>query len=196
VAVNTKNPAAPKVAPTKKTKKRPLADKPKSAGKPPVPSQVKRVAGTKKAANLSARNKKRESGITVTGKQAQPKGHSVRLTKPSSHLTLKNADLVTTTRRKLGLTQEVFSRLIGVTQRSISGWEKGSEINDVSSRRVKEMDRLAEELKKVMKQEFIPHWLVTPNDALGGISPIEAMARGENDRVWRSVFLLGSGIPI
>jgi hypothetical protein len=69
-------------------------------------------------------------------------------------------------------------------------------INDVSLRRVKELNRLAVQLAKVMKADFIPLWLVTPNEGLGGLAPVEAMERGENDRLWRTVFLLGSGIPI
>ena len=63
-------------------------------------------------------------------------------------------------------------------------------------RRINEMHRLALELKKVMKPEFIPVWLVSPIDDLGGISPLEAVERGENDRLWRTVFHLGSGVPI
>jgi DNA-binding XRE family transcriptional regulator len=109
---------------------------------------------------------------------------------------LESAGSVAAVRMKLGLTQERFARLIGVTQRSITAWENGGEINDVSLRRIREMDHLAEELRKSMREDFIPHWLVSPNEGLGGISPIEAMERGEAARVWRSVFLMGSGIPI
>ena len=47
-----------------------------------------------------------------------------------------------------------------------------------------------------MKADFLPRWLVTPNEGLGGISPVEALERGESDRLWRAVFLLGSGLPI
>ncbi len=90
----------------------------------------------------------------------------------------------------------IFARLIGVTSRSISGWERGAAINEVSARRVKEMRRLAKALKKVMKPEFIPVWLVNPIEDLGGISPLETVERGENDRLWQTVFHLGSGIPI
>jgi DNA-binding XRE family transcriptional regulator len=103
---------------------------------------------------------------------------------------------VTATRKQLGVTQEIFARLIGVSQRAVSEWESGRPINDVSLRRVKELNRLAVQLAKVMKADFIPLWLVTPNEGLGGLAPVEAMERGENDRLWRSVFLLGSGIPI
>jgi DNA-binding XRE family transcriptional regulator len=104
--------------------------------------------------------------------------------------------LVVSTRNELGLTQELFARLIGVTQRSVSSWETGGPINDAMLRRVREMDRLAAELRKSMREDFIPQWLTSPSEGLGGISPIEAMERGEGDRVWRSAFLLGSGTPL
>jgi hypothetical protein len=69
-------------------------------------------------------------------------------------------------------------------------------INAGSCRRIREMARLAIALKKVMKPRFIATWLVTPNEGLGGISPVEALERGDNDRFWESVFLLGSGLPL
>jgi transcriptional regulator with XRE-family HTH domain len=107
-----------------------------------------------------------------------------------------DSDLAIATRQRLGVTQDIFARLVGVSQRSVSGWESGRPINDVSLRRLKELRRLAIALEKVMKSEFIPTWLVAPNEGMGGISPVEVMGRGENDRLWRAVFLLGSGIPI
>jgi DNA-binding transcriptional regulator YiaG len=103
---------------------------------------------------------------------------------------------VAKTRRELGITQEIFARMIGVSARSIAGWEKGSPINESSYRRVREMERLASSLKKVMKTDYIPQWLVIPNEGMGGISPLQALESGENDRFWRSVFLLGSGLPL
>ena len=46
-----------------------------------------------------------------------------------------------------------------------------------------------------MREDFIPDWLVSPNEGLGGISPIEAMERGEGGRVWRSGYS-GMGTPL
>jgi DNA-binding transcriptional regulator YiaG len=106
-----------------------------------------------------------------------------------------SAAIVLRTRKSLGVTQNVFARLIGVSERSVSGWELGKPVNPGPMRRVKEMSRLAEQLQGSMRKSFIPDWLVTPNEALGGISPVEALERGENDRLWRSVFFLGSGLP-
>jgi transcriptional regulator with XRE-family HTH domain len=133
----------------------------------------------------------------VTGDQLPVlRSGAVKKSRTGALNALKGPTLAATTRTKLGLTQDLFARLVGVTQRSVSSWEGGGEINDGSLRRIREMDRLAEELRKSMRADFIPVWLVSPNEALGGISPMEAMERGESDRVWRSVFLLGSGIPI
>lgn len=104
--------------------------------------------------------------------------------------------LIIATRKKLGVTQNIFARLIGATERSVSGWEQGKTVNAGALRRIIEMDRLAEALGRSMKKSYIPSWLVTPNEALGSISPVEALERGENDRLWRTVFFLGSGMPI
>jgi DNA-binding transcriptional regulator YiaG len=41
----------------------------------------------------------------------------------------RNSDLVTATRKQLGVTQEILARLIGVSQRAVSGWESGRSIN-------------------------------------------------------------------
>jgi hypothetical protein len=36
-------------------------------------------------------------------------------------------------------------------------------------------------------------WLDTPNDAFGGLKPVEVTERGEADRLWRMIYFLGSG---
>ncbi len=106
-----------------------------------------------------------------------------------------SATLVSDTRKQLGVSQRVFAGLIGVTDRTVSTWESGGQITSIALRRIKELNRLASELAVSMKRTFIRTWLTSPLEALGGLSPLEAMDRGENDRVWRLVFFLGSGIP-
>src|SRR5262245_19742861 len=75
--------------------------------------------------------------------------------------------LAVNTRKELGVTQAIFARMIGVSSRSIASWESGGPINEASVRRLLEMARLAAALKKVMRADFIPRWLVTPNEGLG-----------------------------
>ena len=45
------------------------------------------------------------------------------------------------------------------------------------------------------REEFIPQWLETPCEGLGGLKPVEVLERGEADRLWRVVLLIGSGMP-
>ena len=58
-----------------------------------------------------------------------------------------------------------------------------------------EIQRLHEALCEVMQQEFLGQWLQTPNDALGGLKPAEAIKNGEIERLWRIVYFLQSGQP-
>jgi hypothetical protein len=46
-----------------------------------------------------------------------------------------------------------------------------------------------------MQREFIAEWLQAPNDAFGGLKPIEVVERGEIDRIWRMIYVLESGQP-
>jgi DNA-binding XRE family transcriptional regulator len=117
-----------------------------------------------------------------------------RLATPTSHD--GETDLVLKARKGLGVTQEVFARMIGVSARSVAGWEAGRPINEASRRRIREMMRLASSLREVMRPRFVPQWLIRPNEALGGLSPVQVLEHGETDRLWRTVFLLGSGLPI
>ncbi|HUG89588.1 MAG TPA: antitoxin Xre/MbcA/ParS toxin-binding domain-containing protein [Planctomycetaceae bacterium] len=58
-------------------------------------------------------------------------------------------------------------------------------------RRLREIDRLVEALSGVIGGEVIGAWLVRPNEAFGGLKPLEVIKRGEIDRVWRMVYELG-----
>ncbi|QEH32258.1 helix-turn-helix protein [Aquisphaera giovannonii] len=98
-------------------------------------------------------------------------------------------------RKRLGLTQRLFARMIGATDRAVASWERGAAVSPMASKQIAELERLAGELEGSMKPEFIPTWLNAPLQVLGGSSPIEAWGRGEADRVWRLAFFMGSGLP-
>jgi hypothetical protein len=57
------------------------------------------------------------------------------------------------------------------------------------------LERLRRALVDVMPEDVIPSWLETECKALGGLKPIEVLERGEIDRLWRTIFFLGSGVP-
>lgn len=41
-----------------------------------------------------------------------------------------------------------------------------------------------------MPGELIGAWLLSPNDGLDGLKPIEVIERGEIDRIWQMLYLL------
>jgi transcriptional regulator with XRE-family HTH domain len=101
---------------------------------------------------------------------------------------------VNTVRGRLGLSRKLFSRLTGFSERAIADWESGKPVSEPGLRRVKELDRLRERLSEVVKEEAIPDWLDSPNEAFGGLKPLEVIERGEVDRLWTMIYHLESGV--
>ena len=97
-------------------------------------------------------------------------------------------------RRKLGLSRRVFARLTGFSERAIASWESGKSMTEPAARRVREMQRFQERLAELVEAAAIPEWLETPNDAFGGLKPLEVIERGEIDRLWDMIFYLESGV--
>jgi DNA-binding transcriptional regulator YiaG len=106
-----------------------------------------------------------------------------------------SAHLVADVRSGLGVTRELFARLTGFSVRAITDWEAGRPISEAGLRRVKEMERLRAALAEGLRGEFIRQWLETPCDGLGGLKPVEVLERGETDRLWKVVLMIGSGMP-
>jgi transcriptional regulator with XRE-family HTH domain len=102
--------------------------------------------------------------------------------------------MVAEVRKKLGLSRKVFSRLTGFSERVIASWESGGKPAEPGLRRIRETERFQSRLAEVVKPEEIPQWLDTPNDAFGGLKPLEVIERGEVDRLWNMIFYLESGI--
>ena len=60
-------------------------------------------------------------------------------------------------------------------------------------RQLTEIARLREALAKVMSAKAIGSWLLEPNPAFDGLKPLEAVERGEIDRIWAMIYELESG---
>lgn len=58
-----------------------------------------------------------------------------------------------------------------------------------------EIARLHKALGEVVNADAIGPWLVTPNEAFGGLKPVELIERGEIDRLWEMVYRWQSGVP-
>ena len=98
-------------------------------------------------------------------------------------------------RSRLGLSRDVFARLLPVSTRSLATIESGEKPSDSVRRRMTELRRIVDALAEVMVSEAIGDWITTPNDAFDGLKPLEVIERGEVDRIWQMIFLLRSGVP-
>jgi DNA-binding transcriptional regulator YiaG len=129
-----------------------------------------------------------------TAKKVQATNPSARKFAPQQKAASKGTNAVEEVRRKLGLTRKVFSRLTGYSERAISSWEAGRKPDEPGLRRIRETERFQTKLAEVVRPEEIPHWLDTPNDAFGGLKPLEVIERGEVDRLWNMIYYLESGV--
>ena len=98
-------------------------------------------------------------------------------------------------RKRLNMTRTVFSRLINASERTIAKVEAKEEPAGKLSRNYNEIARLFAALSEVVDSAVLGPWFVTPNDALGGLKPIEIIERGEIDRLWELAWRLQSGTP-
>lgn len=98
-------------------------------------------------------------------------------------------------RQSFGVNRLVFSRLSQFSQRAIAKWEAGERLSAPSQQRMMELKRLQLALSRVMQDDYLAHWLQTPNAAFAGLKPLEVVERGEVDRIWRMIYLMESGVP-
>lgn len=97
-------------------------------------------------------------------------------------------------RQKLGVTQKIMARILGVTERTVIDLEAGRPLSEGIGRRVTEVDRLQRELSKVVRSREMGRWLTQPNDAFDGDAPAELIAKGKVDLLWRMILELRSGV--
>lgn len=97
-------------------------------------------------------------------------------------------------RQDLGISQEMMARLLDVSLRTLSRLETADEPKPPRS--FGELSRLTEGLLSVIRKESLSSWLDRPNEAFGGLKPIEAIERGEVDRLWKMIHQVGAGEPM
>lgn len=96
---------------------------------------------------------------------------------------------------KFGLRQETLSRMTGFSLRAVAGWSNGKQPSTPVKRALIEMDRLLDNLSRLMKPKDVGRWLKEPNPALDGSTPVQVIERGQTDRIWRLLYFLESGEP-
>ena len=98
-------------------------------------------------------------------------------------------------RERLGVTREVFARLLPISVRSLADIETGKIPTKPVERRLTEIQRVVDALNEVVEEDVIGNWLQTPQQAFDGLKPLEVIERGEVDRIWQMIFFLRSGVP-
>ena len=96
---------------------------------------------------------------------------------------------------KFGLRQETLSRLTGFSLRAVAGWASGKKPSAPVQRALTEMDRLLDNLSRLMEPKQVGKWLKEPNSALDGSTPVQVIERGQIDRIWRLLYFVESGEP-
>ncbi len=84
-----------------------------------------------------------------------------------------------------------IDRLLRARDRELGGGRKAGR---AGLRRIRETERFQARLAEVVRPEEIPQWLDAPNDAFGGLKPLEVIERGEIDRLWNMIYYLDSGV--
>ncbi|HEY1186554.1 MAG TPA: hypothetical protein VGE74_02805 [Gemmata sp.] len=97
-------------------------------------------------------------------------------------------------REQLQLTQPQFAQLLGVSPRTAATLDKTGPGTESTARSLIELKRLTRALGEVMQEPSVGPWLKAPNDAFGGLKPLEVIERGESDRLWEMVYFLRSGV--
>lgn len=97
-------------------------------------------------------------------------------------------------RERLKMTREGFGRLVNVSVRTIAAAELNQSNISKLKRPYAEVGRLYRALSDLIEDEAIGPWFVAPNDAFGGLKPMEVIERGEIDRLWDMVYRLQSGM--
>jgi transcriptional regulator with XRE-family HTH domain len=116
---------------------------------------------------------------------------------PGPSSTAPTADpVLSRLRKELKLTAKDFARITGFSERAVVSWEAGSPISEPAKRRLLEVRRLFKSLAELVAADALPGWFQTPNDAFGGLKPVEVVERGETDRLWRMVYFLEAGLPV
>jgi transcriptional regulator with XRE-family HTH domain len=105
------------------------------------------------------------------------------------------SSLVADVRKAFGISQLELARLTGHSLRSIVNWENGSPPGKAVVQRLRELQRFQKSLACIIRPQAIPRWLDTPNKALDGLKPLEVIERGEIDRLWHMMYVLGTGMP-
>jgi transcriptional regulator with XRE-family HTH domain len=122
----------------------------------------------------------------VKDRRARPAG---------AHRRETDAAALSRLREALGWSRPQLARVMNCSDRALVNWERGELISAVYAARLRELQSVYDELKKLMKPQEIGRWLMTENEEFHGHSAADLIRRGESGQLWRSLFYLRTGMP-
>ena len=125
-------------------------------------------------------------GTAVKDRRIKPAG---------THRRQTEAEALSHLREALGWSRTHLARVMNCSDRALVNWEQGELISPVYAARLRELQSVYDELKKLMKPQEIGRWLMTENEEFHGHSGADLIRRGESGQFWRSLFYLRSGMP-
>jgi DNA-binding transcriptional regulator YiaG len=98
-------------------------------------------------------------------------------------------------RTALGWSRNQLAYVMNASDRAIVNWEQGDPISPVYAAKLREIQSVHNELKRLMKPDEIGLWLLTEMEEFESRTPADLLAKGETGRLWASLFYLRSGMP-
>lgn len=97
-------------------------------------------------------------------------------------------------REAFGLTQTEFAQLGAFHPRTVQHWETGTEPSSSNLKTLRELERLAAEMRKHWHSVTeLGAWLKAPNQLWAGQRPMDLIATGHVDMVWRLFYAWDTG---
>ena len=98
-------------------------------------------------------------------------------------------------RAALAWSRNQLAHVMNASDRAIVNWEQGDPISPVYAAKLREIQSVCNELKRLMKPNAIGPWLLTEMEEFEGRTPADLISKGETGRLWASLFYLRSGMP-
>jgi DNA-binding XRE family transcriptional regulator len=98
-------------------------------------------------------------------------------------------------RARYALSRATLADWLGVAETTLENWET-RESGAAPLIKIKKIAKILDGLARVMKEEYIPTWLASSNDACDGRTPVACLKGGDFQTVEDLVYFLQAGEPV
>src|SRR5665213_93906 len=98
-------------------------------------------------------------------------------------------------RASYALSRATLAELLGVADATLANWEIKAP-GAAPLIKIKKVEKILNRLARVMKTDYIPTWLTSPNNACDGRTPAACLKDGDYQTVEDLVYFLQAGEPV